>query len=159
MESCIKKLEDPKKSKMVRNILTNDGLGKDKTGESKKFHTTQIPFTEQEKILEEMKLEYDIQDDEIILRIWELKQAIREKKQKMMSDDEILTFLRNAMNYGDMQIWLMKEQIEGIELTLNDELKKFFELKSNDDILRLYDIEQNYDQNNIDEIGKILKKI
>ena len=75
-----------------------------------------------------------------------------------MSNDELILFLKSAMNYDDMQIWLMKKEFQGIKLTLNDKLKNFFELKTEDDILRLYDIEQNYDQNNIDSIKKTLKK-
>ena len=75
-----------------------------------------------------------------------------------MSNDELILFLQSAMNYDDIQIWLMKMQFQGVQITLNDELKKFFELKTDDDILRLYDIEQNCNQNNIDSIRKTLKK-
>ena len=74
-----------------------------------------------------------------------------------MNYDELILFLKNIMNYDEMQIWLMRKQMEGIELTLNDELKKFFTLKTNNDILRLYDVEQNYDQNNINELKLLLK--
>ena len=74
-----------------------------------------------------------------------------------MNYDELILFLKNIMNYDEMQIWLMRKQMEGIELTLNDELKKFFSLKTNNDILRLYDVEQNYDQNNINELKLLLK--
>lgn len=75
-----------------------------------------------------------------------------------MSIDELITFLNSAMNYDDMQIWLMKQEIKGVQLSLNEKLKKFFELKTDDDILRQYDIEQNYDQNNITEIEKVLRR-
>lgn len=75
-----------------------------------------------------------------------------------MSNNELILFLENVMNYGNMQIWLMRKQIEGIELNLNDELKKLFELKSNEDILKLYDVEQNYNQNNVNGIRKVLEK-
>lgn len=164
LEPCLrgakKIVEDSETLEMVRAILTNCGLVKDKVEDeaSENFHITPIPFTEGDKTLEEITLEYGIQDDEIILRLWEIKQAIKDKKQKKLSNDELISFLRCAMNYDDMQIWLMEKQIEGIELPLNDKLKKFFELKSNEDIVRLYDIEQNYNQNNMDGIKKFLKK-
>lgn len=74
-----------------------------------------------------------------------------------MSYSELLTFLKYSMEYDDMQIYLMKKEIEGVELTLDDKLKKFFELKSNTDILISYYAQQNYDQNNIDSLSKILK--
>ena len=45
LDPCIrgakKILEDPESLKMVRNILTNGGLHKDKTDESENYHTTQ----------------------------------------------------------------------------------------------------------------------
>ena len=106
---------------------------------------------------DELKVKYDLQDDNIILRLISLRESIKTKKQKSMSYDELILFLQSAMNYDDMQIWLMEKEFQGIQLTLNDKLRKFFELKTEDDILRLYDIEQNYDQNNIDSISKTLK--
>ena len=106
---------------------------------------------------DELKVKYDLQDDNIILRLISLRESIKTKKQKSMSYDELILFLQSAMNYDDMQIWLMEKEFQGIQLTLNDKLRKFFELKTEDDILRLYDIEQNYDQINIDSISKTLK--
>lgn len=73
----------------------------------------------------------DITDKEVALRISGLKQD----------------FLKNAMNYDEMQIWLLRQQTQGIKPTLEDK-----------DIMKLYDIEQNYNQNNIDSIKKTLKK-
>ena len=68
----------------------------------------------------------------------------------------LIKFLKSIMNYDEMQIWKMKYQLKGIELTLNDELKKFFDLKTDEDILKLYELEQNYNQKNIDSIRKTL---
>ncbi len=113
---------------------------------------------EENLTVEEIKLKYHLQDDDIALRFLTLKSIIRTEKQQSMSYDELLAFLHSAMNYGEMQIWLMKKEIEGVQLTLNDQLKKFFELQSNDDILRLYDVEQSYNQNNIDGLTKVLEK-
>ncbi len=107
--------------------------------------------------IEEIKCKYNLQNDDIIFRIISLKQYIETERHKHMSYSELLTFLKYSMEYDDMQIYLMKKEIEGVELTLDDKLKKFFELKSNTDILISYYAQQNYDQNNIDSLSKILK--
>ena len=118
----------------------------------------QITEKHDNSTIDELKVKYNLQDDNVVLRLISLMESIKTKKQKSMSYDELILFLQSAVNYDDMQIWLMKKEFQGIQLTLNDELKKFFELKTEDDILRLYDVEQNYDQNNIDSISKNLKK-
>ena len=100
--------------------------------------------------IEDVKLKYSL-DDGVALRLEMIKSILN------MNYDELILFKKNIMNYDEMQIWLMRKQMEGIELTLNDELKKFFTLKTNNDILRLYDVEQNYDQNNINELKLLLK--
>lgn len=110
-----------------------------------------------DRTIEKIKSSYDIQDENTI-RLINLKLCFEQKKHKFMSIDELITFLNSAMNYDDMQIWLMKQEIKGVQLSLNEKLKKFFELKTDDDILRQYDIEQNYDQNNITEIEKVLRR-
>ena len=99
----------------------------------------------------------DITSGEVTLRLSGLKQEFYTKKQVSMEYDELINFLRNAMNYGEMQIWIMKQQVNGIEPTLNDMLKKFFELKTNEDIIKLYDIEQNYNENNLNNVKKLLR--
>jgi len=107
--------------------------------------------------IENIKIEYNIQEDNIVFRLLELKNEIKNKKQKEINLDELISFLESAMNYDEMNIWFIKNQLKGIAYNLNDSLKKFFELKTNDDILRLYDLEQNYNQENIDSIKKTLK--
>lgn len=121
------------------------------------FDGPSIDEEEDNLTIEEIKLKYDLQDD-VVLKLMTLKAIIKTEKQKSMNYNELLEFLKSVMNYDEMQIWLMRKQMEGVELTLNDELKKLFELESNEDILKLYDIEQNYDQNNIDGIRKVLEK-
>lgn len=106
---------------------------------------------------DELKEKYELKDDNVISRLISLRNTIKTKRDKSMSYDELILFLNFAMNYDDMQIWLIKNELQGVQLTLNDELEKFFELNTDDDILRSYDIGQNCDQNNIDSI-KTLKK-
>lgn len=118
----------------------------------------QITETSNNLNTDELKEKYDLKDDNVISRLISLRNTIKTKRHKSMSYDELILFLQFAMNFDDMQIWLIKKQLQGVQLTLNDELKKFFELKTDDDILRSYDIGQNYDQNNIDSIKKTLKK-
>ena len=99
----------------------------------------------------------DIRDGEVTLRLSGLKQEFYSKKQVSMEYDELIDFLKNAMNYDEMQIWIMKQQANGIEITLNDMLKKFFEFKKNEDILKLYEVEQNYNEKNINNVKKLVK--
>lgn len=42
-----------------------------------------------------------------------------------MTIDELIIFLNDAMNYDEMQIWLMRQKIKGVELSLNEKLKNF----------------------------------
>ncbi len=107
---------------------------------------------------EELKAKYAIQDEDVISRLISLRETITSTRQKDMNYDELLSFLLNAMNYDDMQIWLMRKEFQSVHLTLTDKLKKFFELKSNDKIIVLYDIQQNYNQNNIDSLKRELKQ-
>lgn len=118
-----------------------------------------IPLTfspEDKKQLDIIKKENDITDDKVVLRLWKLRLSINEQKHTIMDYKGLIKFLKNAMNYDEMQIWIMKQQMIGKELTLSDMLEKFFELKSDEDIIRLYDMEQNYDQNNINNIRESL---
>ncbi len=101
---------------------------------------------------DEIKSFYGVEDDNSILRILKLQDKIKKEKQRVMSICELMEFLKSSMNYDNMQIWLMGKSIEGVELNLDDKLKKFFELKSDEEILRLYDVEQNYNQHNIKNI-------
>lgn len=105
--------------------------------------------------LEDMKLVYGIRDDEVLQRLWIIKAAIEDKRQEKMEYDEFLLLLKNIMNYGDMQIWLMKQRMEGKNITLEESLKRFFELNSDEDILNLCGAEQNYNQLNIQNIQRV----
>ena len=75
--------------------------------------------------LEKIKSLYNIQDDETAQRIINLKSIIKQTKQQSMTIDELIIFLNDAMNYDEMQIWLMRQKIKGVELSLNEKLKNF----------------------------------
>lgn len=57
--------------------------------------------------------------------ILNLKSIIKQTKQQSMTIDELIIFLNDAMNYDEMQIWLMRQKIKGVELSLNEKLKNF----------------------------------
>ena len=57
--------------------------------------------------IEHIKTKYNIQDNDIVLRLILLKQKIESKKQGNINYDELLTFLQGSMNYDDMQLWIM----------------------------------------------------
>ena len=103
--------------------------------------------------IDKMRLEYKFTDD-IINRISKLRALIYEYKQILLSYDEMISFLEYAMNYDEMQLWLMTERLKGVTPTLSEKIRKFFELETDEDILILFDIENNYDQENIDDILK-----
>lgn len=91
-------------------------------------------------MIEEFKKTYNIQDTDIVFRLLKIKAKLANERNINMNNDELFDFLNYAMNFDEMNIWLIRKQFEGEELTLNDELKKFFELKTDDEILVLYDI-------------------
>lgn len=107
--------------------------------------------------MEEFKKKYDIQDSDIILRIMTFKSKLANERNVNMSNEELFSFLDNVMNYDEMQIWLIRKEIEGVELTLNDKLKKFLELTTDERILILYDIAQNCNEKNIVNVRKLIK--
>ena len=109
------------------------------------------------EIIEELK-KYGIQDTDIVLRVISIKSKLENEINVNMSNEELFSFLSKAMNNGKMNIWLIKKHLEGINLTLNDKLKKFFELESDEDILGLYYIEQNYYGNKIKKVRKLIKE-
>ena len=108
-------------------------------------------------IIEDIKSTYDI-DNNNILRLLELHLLIKHNYQKDMSISDLINFLNSVMNYDEMQIWFIRCQLKNKNISLNEKLTKFFTLKSNDDILRLYNMEQNYNQNNLDNVKKMIKK-
>ena len=110
------------------------------------------------EVIEEFQKIYNIQDTNIVLRLLNIKAKLANERNVNMNNDELFDFLNYAMNFDEMQIWLIRMQLEGEELTLNDELKKFFELKTDDEILVLYDIGQNINEESIENARKLIKK-
>ena len=81
-----------------------------------------------DKTQEKIKMLYNIQDAETIQRLINLQLFFEQTKHVIMSIEQLIIFLKTAINYDDMQIWIMKQKINGVQLSLNDTLKKFFEL-------------------------------
>ena len=73
-----------------------------------------------------------------------------------MGAEELLSFLTSAMNYGNMSVWLIRQKLKGIKLSLNDKLKKFFELETDEEILILYDIEQDHYEKNVEYVRNVI---
>ena len=112
---------------------------------------------ENNKELEEFRKLYNIQDTNVILRLLDIKSILARERNIDMGFEDLLSFLDNAMNYDEMQIWLTRQNLAGIELSLNDKLKKFFELRTNEEILFLYDIGQNYNEKNFENVMQLIK--
>lgn len=101
-------------------------------------------------------------DEEVLSKISKIQELIQTKKQIKLTEEEVISFLLNAMNYGRFQMWLLENKLNGVELSINDKLKKFLSETSEEKILILYDIDQELnDTKNIvekKEKGKVLSK-
>ena len=98
-------------------------------------------------------------DDSTITKLLKVQNIVYTNRNNNMSIEELLKFIRNAMNYSQFQIWLLDNQIKGVNVTLNEKINKFLTETSADEILKLYDIEQNYNQNNIESIRKTSEEL
>jgi hypothetical protein len=105
-----------------------------------------------------IKSEISLLDYDVIQKVIELQEIIFNKKQKVLSIEKIIDFLKSAMNYGKFQIWLSECTFNGIKLTINDKLREFFNLISVEEILNIYDIECGYDNSIISESEQGLVK-
>jgi hypothetical protein len=90
----------------------------------------------------ELKQKCGIENTKTAIRIMSLKEKIRLLRRKNISYEELLKFLESLMNFEEMQMWLLKKEIQNEKITFNDKLDKFFELKTDENILEKYDIEQ-----------------
>lgn len=98
-----------------------------------------------------------VMDNDVMNRILELQVIIKEYYGTLVSFEDILLFLENAMNYGSFQIWLLESRLSGVTLSYEETIKRFLDENSIDEILKLYDIEQNYGEDNIEQISTSLE--
>lgn len=94
---------------------------------------------------------YNLSAEEIE-KLLELQTALVNERNHCMTIEEIITFLRSAMNFGEFQLTLFSYKIDGIELSLNEMLKKFLNVISIEQILGLYDILQNFNEVNLENL-------
>lgn len=97
-------------------------------------------------------------DLDVIGRLLEFQKLLKQERQVFLSIDEIIKFLNYAMNFDEFQIWLIRNKTEGVKLSDNDVLQKFFSQITEEQILQFYDVEQNFDENNLNSIRKTLEK-
>ena len=97
-------------------------------------------------------------DLDVIGRLLEIQKLLKQERQVFLSIDEIIKFLNYAMNFDEFQIWLIRNKTEGVKLSDNDVLQKFFSQITEEKILQFYDVEQNFDENNLNSIRKTLEK-
>ena len=88
--------------------------------------------------MNELKNNYNILDDEVAGRIYMLKSQMEIINGRTLSYNEILAFLKSAMYFDEMQIWLVRSKNDGKILSLTDKLKKLFEFKTNEELLEIY---------------------
>ena len=94
-----------------------------------------------------------IDNDKTLNRLLEIGEYIKNKRNEVLSIEEIQTFLNFAMNMGEFQIYILEKKYkENINLSETDMLEEFLNQTSNEEILTLYDILQNTDEKNIEYI-------
>ena len=98
-----------------------------------------------------------VMDNDVMNKILELQVIIIEYYGTLVSFEDILLFLENAMNYGFFQIRLLESKLSGVTLSYEETIKRFQDENSIDEILKLYDIEQNYGEDNIEQISTCLE--
>ena len=111
---------------------------------------------ENNKELEEFR-KFNIRDTKVLSRLLSIRSKLVCERNIDMGAEELLSFLASAMNYGNMSVWLMRQKLKGIKLSLNDKLKKFFELKTDEEILTLYDIEQDHYEKNVEYVRSVIR--
>ena len=81
-------------------------------------------------------------------QLLEIKELIEQERNRNLTIDEILFFLKNAMNYGAFQM-----EIEKIP-SFQERLRFFLKDKSPTDLLNLFDTCTNFNQKNIEDFNK-----
>ena len=71
-------------------------------------------------LIDDIKSTYNINNDKIVYRLLELRDLIIDNKKKDISILDLIKFLNSAINYDEMQIWLLRKQMKGEVLTLED---------------------------------------
>ena len=110
---------------------------------------------ENNKELEEFR-KFNIRDTKVLSRLLSIRSKLVCERNIDMGAEELLS-LASAMNYGNMSVWLIRQKLKGIKLSLNDKLKKFFELETDEAILILYDIEQDHYEKNVEYVRKVIR--
>lgn len=110
---------------------------------------------ENNKELEEFR-KFNIRDTKVLSRLLSIRAKLVCERNIDMGAEELLSFLTSAMNYGNMSVWLIRQKLKGIKLSLNDKLKKFFELETDEEILILYDIEQDHYEKNVEYVRNVI---
>ena len=101
----------------------------------------------------DMMREHSDSKEQLKIRLVEIQKMLEQERHQELSIEEILIFIKNAMNYGKFQI-----EISGKGLSFEEKLKQFLSETSNEEILTLYDIGQNYNANNLKAIDRMIEE-
>lgn len=97
--------------------------------------------------------EHSDSKEQLKIRLVEIQKMLEQERHQELSIEEILIFIKDAMNYGKFQI-----EISDKELSFEEKLKQFLSETSNEEILTLYDVGQNYNANNIKAIDRMIEE-
>lgn len=95
-------------------------------------------------------------DNDVMNRIFELQNIIKEDFGTLISFEDILMFLEDAMNFGGFQVKLLEYKLDGVKLSYSEKIRLFLSENDNEDILRLYGIINNFNDVNIESIEERL---
>lgn len=97
-----------------------------------------------------------VMDNNVMNRIFELQNIIKEDFGTLISFEDILMFLEDVMNFGGFQIKLLEYKLDGVKLSYSEKIRLFLSENDNEDILRLYGIINNFNDVNIESIEERL---
>ena len=81
----------------------------------------------------------ELRREKVEIRMNEFKSLVRAKSNTIISDYDISKFLKSAMNFTEMQTWLLDMRIKNAEVTDLDLYEKLFDLKTTAELVSLYD--------------------
>ena len=91
-------------------------------------------------------------NDDLIIQLTELQCIIATETGDNLTMEELIRFLKRAMNHNRFQIYLLKKQLAGEELSTEEALKQYLAETDINKILCSYRISQNVNEKNIENV-------
>ena len=95
--------------------------------------------------------------DENIKKIIEFRNYLATEKKSYWDYDKLIEKMKWAMNFNEMQIWLLENYYKGVKTTFDEEVAKFFELTEFERIAITFSILENVNKANIEDARNAYK--